>query len=155
MTRRLLQSAGLDQLRDLARSASVTQLRRVLSSYSFDTPPSPEGERPEEHHRVSFGYTEEGSWSLSALLPSDEGRCGSGRLLWPENELFRAAQGDQARRSVFVGRRAGVGGRPVAGRRCFEPSPPGAGVPDGFGADPNTGGGPGSGCRVPRCERSH
>ena len=73
MTRRLLQSAGLDQLRDLARSASVTQLRRVLSSYSFDTPPSPEGERPEEHHRVSFGYTEEGSWSISALLPSDEG----------------------------------------------------------------------------------
>ena len=49
---------------------------------------------------MSFGYTEEGSWSLSALLRSDEGRCGSGRSLWPENELFRAAQGDQASRSV-------------------------------------------------------
>ena len=72
------------QLSTLARSATVSQLRRVLSSYSFDTPPHPEGERPEEQRRVSFGYTDEGTWSLSALLPADEGRCGSGRCLWRE-----------------------------------------------------------------------
>jgi hypothetical protein len=49
------------QVATLARAATVVQLRRVLSSYSFETPVSPE-EGPEEQRRVSFGYTDDGSW---------------------------------------------------------------------------------------------
>ena len=79
----------------LARSATVTQLRRVLSSYSFETPLRPESEQPEEARRVSFGYTDEGSWSLSALLPADEGALWERALSVARDELFRAGEHDK------------------------------------------------------------
>lgn len=71
----------------LARNATVSQLRRVLGSYVWEeeaaakaAPPpepgpaaEPAPEPPPEPRRVSFGYTDEGSWRLSAELASDEG----------------------------------------------------------------------------------
>ncbi|PZS16108.1 MAG: hypothetical protein DLM54_11660, partial [Acidimicrobiales bacterium] len=74
----------------VAREATVGQLQRILSRYRFDEPESaqppsaegrPEPEEPEpeaaepaepEPRRVSFGFTDEGQWRLSALLPPDE-----------------------------------------------------------------------------------
>ena len=89
------------QVATLARTATVTQLRRVLSSYSFETPRvGSEGERAEEDRRVSFGYTDEGSWSLSALLPADEGALWERALSTAREELFRAGEGEGARASV-------------------------------------------------------
>ena len=64
----------------LARSATVAQLRRVLSRYAFAPPAKPEADpepesdpEPAEPRRVSFGYGDDGSWRLSALLAPDEG----------------------------------------------------------------------------------
>jgi hypothetical protein len=64
--------AGVDaQVADLARASTVTQLRRVLGSYSFaeesskpdkDEPAEPaRSAPPEEARSVSFGQTESGS----------------------------------------------------------------------------------------------
>ena len=52
--------AGIDgQAAELARSATVVQLRRVLGSYSFEEPKTAEARprAPEEPRRVSFGTT--------------------------------------------------------------------------------------------------
>ena len=73
--------AGVDdQVAELARAATVTQLRRVLGSYPFaEEPPKPNKDEPEpptppeEPRSVSFGQTESGSLRLSAVLPPDEG----------------------------------------------------------------------------------
>ncbi|HET7719251.1 MAG TPA: DUF222 domain-containing protein [Acidimicrobiales bacterium] len=100
--------AGVDaQVAELARAATVTQLRRVLGSYPFaeepakpdkpePAPPAP----PEEDRSVSFGPTESGSWRLSALLPPDEGALVERALLAARDELFRAGEGDPAPRSI-------------------------------------------------------
>ena len=82
------------QVAELARSATVTQLRRVLSSYSFETPLKPETEQLDERRRMSFGYTDDGSWSLSALLPADEGALWERALATARDELFRAGEHD-------------------------------------------------------------
>ncbi len=78
----------------LARAATVVQLRRALSSYSFETPLRPETEPPEERRRVNFGYTDDGAWSLSALLPADEGALWERSLVTAREGLFRAGEHD-------------------------------------------------------------
>jgi len=92
--------AGIDaEVADLARSATVTQLRRVLGSYPFaDEKPDP-GEPdpptpPEETRRVSFGHTDSGRWRLSAELPPDEGALVERALVAARDELFGAGEGD-------------------------------------------------------------
>ncbi len=64
---------------ELARSATVSQLRRALGRNCFakpaadpDAEPRPEPE-PEETRRVSFGFGDDGLFRLSAVLPADEG----------------------------------------------------------------------------------
>jgi hypothetical protein len=99
--------AGIDaQAADLARAATVTQLRRVLGSYTFgagsskqskdeageSAPPEP----PEEVRSVSFGQTESGSWRLSAELPPDEGALVERALTAARDELFHAREGEPA-----------------------------------------------------------
>ena len=99
--------AGVDdQVAELARAATVTQLRRALGSYPFaeetskpdkDEPPEPEPPAPPEEPRsVSFGQTESGSWRLSAVLPPDEGALVERALMAARDELFRAGEGDPA-----------------------------------------------------------
>jgi len=75
---------------ELGRVATVAQLKRTLSRYAFDEPvrplkpepvaaePEPDAQpepEPEEARRVSFGFGDDGSWRLSAVLPADEGAC--------------------------------------------------------------------------------
>lgn len=76
----------------LARSATVSQLRRVLGSYPFEDAKTPDREEPEEVRRVSFGYRDNGSWSLSGELPPDEGALVERALAVARDELFRAGQ---------------------------------------------------------------
>jgi hypothetical protein len=94
--------AGIDaEVADLARAATVAQLRRVLGSYPF-AQPAPEAEPaeapqltpPEEDRSVSFGQTESGSWRLSAVLPPDEGALVERALTAARDELFHAGEGD-------------------------------------------------------------
>ncbi|CAN5807107.1 hypothetical protein BH24ACT3_BH24ACT3_06070 [soil metagenome] len=65
---------------ELARYASVPQLQHALGRYRFapqpddagdakDTSPAPE----QEKRTVTFGYGENGTWRLNALMPADEG----------------------------------------------------------------------------------
>ena len=97
--------AGTDaEMAELARSATVTQLRRVLGSYPFADDKAEEREpsepapppRPEETRSVSFGHTESGSWRLSAELPPDEGALVERALVAARDELFGAGEGDPA-----------------------------------------------------------
>src|SRR5215207_8633988 len=90
--------AGVDdQVAELARSATVTQLRRVLGSYPFaEESPQPDQDEPvpppEEPRSVRFGQAESGSWRLSAELPPDEGALGSGPCWRPGTSCFRPAR---------------------------------------------------------------
>jgi hypothetical protein len=88
--------AGIDgQAAELARSATVTQLGRVLGSYVFEEPKTPDvppAEVAEEVRRVSFGHDGEGSWTLSATLPADEGALVERALVAARDELFRAGE---------------------------------------------------------------
>ena len=83
---------------ELARSATVVQLRRVLGSYPFhdeatgDPTEAKEPEEPKERRRVSFGHTDSGTWQLSAELPPDEGSLVERALVAARDELFRASQ---------------------------------------------------------------
>ena len=90
--------AGVDaQVAELARAATVTQLRRVLGSYSFaDDGSTPDNDEPEEPRSVSFGQTESGVWRLSAELPPDEGALVERALTAARDELFKAGEGDPA-----------------------------------------------------------
>jgi hypothetical protein len=101
--------AGVDaQVAELAKAATVTQLRRVLGSYPFaeekpdtDEPPEPAPPTPPEEPRsVSFGQTESGSWRLSAELPPDEGALVERALMAAREELFAAGEGDPAPRTI-------------------------------------------------------
>lgn len=82
------------QMAELARSATVSQLRRALSSYRFATPapePDPDNEKSgktgEDHgahatprlgRRVSMNYDDDGRFRLVALLPAEEGAEAAG-----------------------------------------------------------------------------
>jgi hypothetical protein len=96
---------GVDaQVADLARVATVTQLRRILGSYPFATEKASKPEQnepapatpPEEPRSVSFGQTESGVWRLSAELPADEGALVERALGAARDELFHAKEGDPA-----------------------------------------------------------
>ena len=79
----------------LARHATVSQLARTLRSYTWAGPAAgTEGEPEEgEPRRVSFGFTDEGAWRLSALLPPDEGAVVERALHVARQSL--AEEGDQ------------------------------------------------------------
>ncbi len=60
----------------LARSATVAQLRRAVSRYAFAQPgarPDAEPAPEPEPRRVGFGFDDDGTWRLTAVLPPDEG----------------------------------------------------------------------------------
>jgi hypothetical protein len=96
----------------VARSATVTQLRRALGSYPFaEEPATPDPDEPsepaepppppaEEPRSVSFGQTESGSWRLTAELPPDEGALVERALTAARDELFHAGEGDPAPRTL-------------------------------------------------------
>jgi hypothetical protein len=94
---------------ELARSATVSQLRRTLGRYGFPpvskppAGPEPEpdpGPEPQEPRRVSFGFGEDGLWRLSALLPPDEGAAIERALALARQDLVNAAETDEDRRRV-------------------------------------------------------
>ena len=93
---------GIDgQAAELARSATVVQLSRVLGSYVFEEPKSPEApvaDVTDEPRRVTFGHDDQGSWTLSAKLPADEGALVERALVAARDELFRAGAHDQGPR---------------------------------------------------------
>jgi len=91
------------EVADFAKLATVGQLRRTLSTYRFVEPkgpdggaepeagnPDPEEARPEETRTVDFGFTDSGSWRLSALLPPDEGAVVEKALSERRQALFLA-----------------------------------------------------------------
>jgi hypothetical protein len=98
------------QAAELARVATVTQLRRVLGTYSFaadEAAKAASGEAgeptpAEETRSVSFGSTESGSWRLSAELPADEGALVERALVAARDELFGAGEGEPARAASEV-----------------------------------------------------
>jgi len=93
------------EVADFATLATVGQLRRTLSTYRFVEPAKaadeeqeqadPEEARPEEARTVDFGFTDTGSWRLSALLPPDEGALVERALSERRQALF-LARGPQA-----------------------------------------------------------
>jgi len=92
---RLAPSSVDAEVADLARFATVAQLRRVLSKYSFEQTPAtgPEPAPPEqEPRRVSFGFDDCGTWRLSAALPADEGAVVERALREARNELFEDSE---------------------------------------------------------------
>jgi len=97
------------EVAELARQATVCQLRRALGSYRFAeelTPVNPDAGRaeepPEEPRRVSFGYDDEGAWRLSAVLPVDEGALWERALAEARESLFRAQQSGEHDKSTKV-----------------------------------------------------
>lgn len=91
---------------DLARSATVVQLRRVLGSYPFaeeaeaDPTEPKEPASPTEPRTVSFGTTEKGTWRLSAELSADEGALVERALVAARDALFRAGEHDEVAKPV-------------------------------------------------------
>jgi hypothetical protein len=92
---------------ELARFATVSQLRRTLGRYGFaPVPPPPAGPEPEvdpeppEPRRVSFGYGDDGSWRLSALLPADEGAVVERSLSLARQDLVAEAEGTDDKGAV-------------------------------------------------------
>jgi len=88
-----------DEVAELAHHTTVTQLRRVLGRYVFETPEADEDQPEvepsaappaEEPRQVSFGHTETGEWRLTAVLPPDEGAVVERALEATRDELFRA-----------------------------------------------------------------
>ncbi len=80
------------QAAELARSATVAQLGRVLGSYAFEEEKPAPADVPDEPRWVSFGYDDQGSWRLSACLPADEGALVEKALTTARDELFRAGE---------------------------------------------------------------
>ncbi len=60
------------EVAELARSATVSQLRRTLGRHTFAKPKGDPEPEPEPR-RVSFGFGDDGLFRLSAVLPADEG----------------------------------------------------------------------------------
>jgi len=62
------------EVAELARAATVSQLRRTLGRHTFAKPTPDPGPEPEpDARRVNFGFGDDGSFRLSAVLPADEG----------------------------------------------------------------------------------
>ena len=77
----------------LARHATVAQLERVLGNYVFAQPVRESSTTIDpsvpEPRRVRFGYDEEGTWRLFALLAPDEGALWERALAVAREEAFR------------------------------------------------------------------
>ncbi len=60
---------------ELARSATVPQLKRTFNRNTFPKPEPDAKPEPEAHElrRVGFGHDDDGYWRCSAVLPTDEG----------------------------------------------------------------------------------
>jgi hypothetical protein len=81
------------EVAELARQATVGQLRRALASYRFAGEPDasvPAAEPASEPREVVFGHHDDGSWRLSAVLPSDEGALVERALTEARQSLFLA-----------------------------------------------------------------
>lgn len=77
------------EMTEFARYATVAQLQRTLSSYSFA--PAGEAEPVEpvaERRDVGFCYTDDGRWRMSANLPAHEGALVERGLGEVRNRLF-------------------------------------------------------------------
>ena len=109
------------QASELARSATVTQLRRVLGHYAFAHPLKEPAPPEEEPRRVSFGYSDEGSWRLSALLPADEGALWEPALAEARDTLFRAAEGESADEVSWADALVAVADRSLAAAAADRP----------------------------------
>jgi hypothetical protein len=88
---------------DLARMCTVSQLRHLLSRYSFSSAPEPADDEPapevdpaaaeppeqaEPRRFVSFAWDEDGTWGASAALPGDEGARVERALTQVRDDLF-------------------------------------------------------------------
>ena len=80
------------EVAELARHTTVTQLRRVLNEYTPLEEAKDEPAPVEEKRSVGFGYTDDGTWRLSAELPADEGAVWEKALTEARDELFRAGE---------------------------------------------------------------
>jgi len=81
------------EVAELARQATVGQLRRALGNYRFAEAPQAAvtAEEPAaEAREVVFGHDLDGSWRLSAVLPSDEGAVVERALSEARQSLFLA-----------------------------------------------------------------
>ena len=98
------------EVTDLARYASVPQLRRIMSSYTWPKPSDPvERAREDEQRRfLGFGYREDGWWQINGCLPGHEGAIVEQALGLCRDDLFR--QRDEA---VRVAKQAGEQPEPV------------------------------------------
>jgi hypothetical protein len=86
-------SAHDGQVADLAPACTVTQLRRVLPTIGAPMLPVLEADEPGPGDTpgkrvVSFGTRDDGSWTLRAILPSDEGAVVERALQAARGELF-------------------------------------------------------------------
>lgn len=86
------------QMAEFARHATVGQLRRTVSAYSFaGTPAGEPAPATEERRHCDFGFTDTGDWRLSALLPPDEGALVEKALGAARDELFHAGDQEEGR----------------------------------------------------------
>ncbi len=89
------------QAADLARLATVSQLRRSLSSYQFDPEPAPDPVQPQpDPCGVSGWYDANGRWRLRACLEPDQGAVVAAALAEARDALFHAGRppGQRSRR---------------------------------------------------------
>lgn len=81
---------------EVAKEATVPQLRRALRRYSFaagdPTTAALEADGT-ERRRVGFGATDDGRWLLHADLPADEGAVVEQALAAAHHDLFHGAGG--------------------------------------------------------------
>ena len=91
---------------ELAASATVAQLRRVLGRYAFAPAPVPDDDveaqpepdaQPEQPRRVAFGFDDDGTWRCSALLPPDEGAVVEAALAAARQDLVSAGEEPETR----------------------------------------------------------
>ena len=113
------------EVAELARQATVGQLRRVLGSYRFAEPPTaaePVSELAEEpaaeRREVVFGHDLDGSWRLSAVLPSDEGAVVERALTEARQSLFLA---DDTARVSWADALVATADRSLAANASYRP----------------------------------
>lgn len=86
-----------EEVTELAKKLTVTQLARTLRHYSFDSPkpaPSdPDTEAATEHRRVSFGPVSDDTWEMHVHLPIDEGAAIEQALTATRDDLFHDRHG--------------------------------------------------------------
>ncbi|HET9601308.1 MAG TPA: DUF222 domain-containing protein [Acidimicrobiales bacterium] len=79
------------QAADLARLATVSQLRRSLSTYNFHPEPAPDPVQPQpDPCGVSGWYDAQGRWRLRACLEADQGAIVAAALAEARDALFNA-----------------------------------------------------------------